>query len=96
MSQGFQKDFKRILQEFNPNLIRVSQYYFLRFSNSTFSMLLEEEEDEQEKNKNKNNNNNNNNNKNNNNNFQTHKRVTFKFRKCSRKSRASSGRRGVK
>ena len=49
MSQGFQKDVKRILQEFNPNLTIVSQDYFLRFPNSTFSMLLVEEEDEQEK-----------------------------------------------
>ena len=47
MSQGFQKDFKRILQEFNPNFTIVSQDYFLRFSNSIFSMLLVEEEDEQ-------------------------------------------------
>ena len=49
MSQGFQKDFKRILQEFNPNFTIVSQDYFLRFPNSTCSMLLLEEEDEQEK-----------------------------------------------
>ena len=49
MSQGFQKDFKRILQEFNPNFTIVSQDYFLRFPNSTCSMLLVEEEDEQEK-----------------------------------------------
>ena len=49
MSQGVQKDFKWILQEFNPNLTIVSQDYFLRFPNSTCSMLLLEEEDEQEK-----------------------------------------------
>ena len=48
MSQGFQKDFKRILQEFNPNLTIVSQDYFLRFLNSTFSIILIEEEGGQE------------------------------------------------
>ena len=48
MPQGIQKDFKRSLQEFNPNFTIVSQYYFLRFLNSTFSILLVEEEDGQE------------------------------------------------
>ena len=45
MSQGSQKDFKRSLQEFNPNFTIVSQDYFLRFPNSTFSMVLVEEDD---------------------------------------------------
>ena len=49
MPKGFQKEFKKILQECNPNFTIVSHAYFLRFPNSTFSMLLVEEEDEQEK-----------------------------------------------
>ena len=45
---GISEGFKRILQEFNPNFTIVSQDYFLRFLNSTFSIILVEEEGAQE------------------------------------------------